>query len=155
MALLCERRPVNERLETLGDAWLNYYAGFVVFQARESRRFSFGDGRTGGGAPRNVRYKFRPVFPDTNNVSAPKLIERSPLGRRNHLATTPASRLCPSLPRSFRRCTKKCNEMLKSGRECHSTAAFRVRIWVRLCPSTPVFLNLLQCLWLLIDAAND
>lgn len=26
-------RPVNERLETLGDAWLNYYAGFVVFQA--------------------------------------------------------------------------------------------------------------------------
>ncbi|CBJ48587.1 dicer-like 3 [Ectocarpus siliculosus] len=24
--------PVNERLETLGDAWLNYYAGFVVFQ---------------------------------------------------------------------------------------------------------------------------
>lgn len=25
-------RPVNERLETLGDAWLNYYAGFVVFQ---------------------------------------------------------------------------------------------------------------------------
>lgn len=28
------RRPVNERLETLGDAWLNYYAGFVVFQVR-------------------------------------------------------------------------------------------------------------------------
>ena len=27
-------RPVNERLETLGDAWLNYYAGFVIFQAR-------------------------------------------------------------------------------------------------------------------------
>ncbi|CAM9952259.1 unnamed protein product [Scytosiphon promiscuus] len=34
MALLdCSlRRPVNERLETLGDAWLNYYAGLVVFQ---------------------------------------------------------------------------------------------------------------------------
>lgn len=32
------RRPVNERLETLGDAWLNYYAGFVVFQARSVRR---------------------------------------------------------------------------------------------------------------------
>lgn len=32
-------RPVNERLETLGDAWLNYYAGFVVFQARG--RFGF------------------------------------------------------------------------------------------------------------------
>lgn len=32
-------RPVNERLETLGDAWLNYYAGFVVFQA--SRRWRF------------------------------------------------------------------------------------------------------------------
>lgn len=28
-------RPVNERLETLGDAWLNYYAGFVVFQVHE------------------------------------------------------------------------------------------------------------------------
>ena len=32
-------RPVNERLETLGDAWLNYYAGFVVFQARYNRFF--------------------------------------------------------------------------------------------------------------------
>ena len=32
-------RPVNERLETLGDAWLNYYAGFVVFQVSRRRWF--------------------------------------------------------------------------------------------------------------------
>ncbi|CAN0325988.1 unnamed protein product, partial [Discosporangium mesarthrocarpum] len=32
------RRPMNERLETLGDAWLNYYAALVVFQVKPVMR---------------------------------------------------------------------------------------------------------------------